>query len=205
MKKILLAAVIACTCLQTANAQEQQRQRVASPEKMVQRMDKVLNLNDEQEKKLTALYSDFFNNKKDLKTVTPEERRAQRAEFAKKVNEVLTEDQQKKWSEIKSARVNKKTPRLHANKRDRAFSPEKAVERMDKVLGLNETQKKQLTDLYTETFNQKKTSTERGSFNRDEFHKKVNEILTADQQKKWAEIKAQQMEKRKAMREKLQK
>lgn len=45
--------------LQSVNAQRKEG-KTRTPEQMVEKLDKKLNLTDEQEKQITTLYSDFF-------------------------------------------------------------------------------------------------------------------------------------------------
>ena len=114
MKKILLSAIIAMTCLPTIYAQQPQRDRRAAvtPEKIVQRMDRALDLTDEQEKELTALYTDFYKDLKEKKQDNTKgsrkERKLQRQEFNQKMNAILTPEQQQKWADIKKAQLEKR-------------------------------------------------------------------------------------------------
>ena len=117
MKKILLAAVLACACLQTVNAQEQRRaNKEEMAEKMVQRMDRALDLNDQQEKDLLAVYKEMFSQRKAAKTGDKQERVNKRKEFADKVNAILTEEQQKKWADFKLKQAEKRKEAYKARK-----------------------------------------------------------------------------------------
>ena len=115
MRKIFLSAIMVMACITSVNAQNPQREgrKSISPEKLVARMDKELDLTDQQEKDLTALYTDFYKNLKELKQSenskdSKKERRAQREEFQKKFNEILSPEQQQKWAELKKARAEKR-------------------------------------------------------------------------------------------------
>ena len=63
MKKIIFLALMGILTLQSVNAQRK-GEKTRTPEQMVEKLDKKLNLTDEQEKQITTLYSDFF--KQDL-------------------------------------------------------------------------------------------------------------------------------------------
>jgi len=65
--------------LQSVNAQRKEG-KTRTPEQMVEKLDKKLNLTDEQEKQITTLYSDFF--KQDL---SREERKSAMQELEKKI------------------------------------------------------------------------------------------------------------------------
>lgn len=60
MKKILFLAFVAMLCSQTIDAQRKDGNK-RTPEQMVERLDKKLNLTDEQEKQIKDLYTDFFS------------------------------------------------------------------------------------------------------------------------------------------------
>lgn len=63
MKKIIFLALMGMLTLQSVNAQRKEG-KTRTPKQMVEKLDKKLNLTDEQEKQITTLYSDFF--KQDL-------------------------------------------------------------------------------------------------------------------------------------------
>ena len=206
MKKILLAAVLACACLQTANAQKPQRSfenKKALAEKMVDRMDDALDLNDKQEKDLLNLYTEMFSKK--ATAGDKQSRINARKEFTEKVNAILTADQQKKWAEYKAKQGDKeknafkKDKEYKKSKVNRGDFAEKMVDRMDDALDLNDKQEEELLAVYKEMFSKNaKASDKQSRINkRKEFTEKINSILTADQQKKWAEIQVKQAEKRK--------
>ena len=115
MRKIFLSVMIAMTCLSTVSAQNPQRERkhpVITPEKMVERMDRALDLTDEQEQKLTELYKDYFQKMKTLREGDKKEQRTERKDlrldFNKEMNEILTAEQQQKWAEVKKAHTEKR-------------------------------------------------------------------------------------------------
>lgn len=101
MKKILFFAFVAMLTFQTMNAQRKEGNK-RTPEQMVERLDKKLNLTDEQETKITALYKDFFG-----KEYSREERRTKMQELDSKINEILTAEQQALYKEMKSQRKKK--------------------------------------------------------------------------------------------------
>lgn len=78
MKKIIFLALMGMLTLQSVNAQRKEG-KTRTPEQMVEKLDKKLNLTDEQEKQITTLYSDFF--KQDL---SREERKSAMQELEKK-------------------------------------------------------------------------------------------------------------------------
>ena len=208
MKKILLAAVLVCACLQTANAQTQRiNNKEELAEKMVQRMDRALDLNDKQEKDLLKVYTEIFSGNKTLKSGDKQTRLNARKEINEKVNAILTADQQKKWAEIKMQQADKRKDAFkknqgnRKNKLDKEDLAENMVDRMDRALDLNDKQEDELLKLYTTLYNgnkSMKSGDKQTRINaRNDFNEKVNAILTADQQKKWAEIKLKQAEKRK--------
>lgn len=78
MKKILFVALVAMLGLQPADAQRKGGNTRTS-EQMVEKLDKKLNLTDEQEKQITTLYADFFKQE-----LSREERRTAMQELNKK-------------------------------------------------------------------------------------------------------------------------
>ena len=63
------------------------------------KLDKKLNLTDEQEKQITTLYSDFF--KQDL---SREERKSAMQELEKKITSLLTDEQKEAFEQMKKER-----------------------------------------------------------------------------------------------------
>lgn len=84
--------------LQSVNAQRKER-KTRTPEQMVEKLDKKLNLTDEQEKQITTLYSDFF--KQDL---SREERKSAMQELEKKITSLLTDEQKEAFEQMKKER-----------------------------------------------------------------------------------------------------
>ena len=62
MKKIIFLALVTLLGIHTVDAQR--RGGTCTPEQIVEKLDKKLNLTDEQEKQITELYTEFF--KKEL-------------------------------------------------------------------------------------------------------------------------------------------
>ena len=91
MKKILFLAFVAMLCSQTIDAQRK------DGNKRNERLDKKLNLTDEQEKQIKDLYTDFFNQK-----VAKEERKAKKKELDSKIISLLTDEQKAEFEKMKS-------------------------------------------------------------------------------------------------------
>lgn len=96
MKKILFLAVMAVMCTQTIDAQRKGGEK-KTLEQMVENLDKKLDLTDEQEKQITVLYKDFFNQK-----VSREDRKAKMDELNSKISSLLTDEQKAKFDKMKS-------------------------------------------------------------------------------------------------------
>lgn len=73
-------------------------------EQQVANMTKELNLTADQQKKITAIYTDFEQKRKAGAEVSREQMRAERQELDKQVNAVLTDTQKAKYEEMKKAR-----------------------------------------------------------------------------------------------------
>ena len=84
--------------LQSVNAQRKEG-KTRTPEQMVEKLDKKLNLTDEQEKQITTLYSDFF--KQDL---SREERKSAMQELEKKITSLLTDEKKEAFEQMKKER-----------------------------------------------------------------------------------------------------
>lgn len=69
MKKIIFLALVTLLGIHTVDAQR--RGGTCTPEQIVEKLDKKLNLTDEQEKQITELYTEFFK-----KELLREERRS---------------------------------------------------------------------------------------------------------------------------------
>lgn len=98
MKKIIFLALMGMLTLQSVNAQRKEG-KTRTPEQMVEKLDKKLNLIDEQEKQITTLYSDFF--KQDL---SREERKSAMQELEKKITSLLTDEQKEAFEQMKKER-----------------------------------------------------------------------------------------------------
>lgn len=92
---------MAAMCTQTIDAQRRGGEK-RTPEQVVENLDKKLDLSDEQEKQITELYKEFFNQK-----VSREDRKAKMDELNTKISSLLTDDQKAKFEKMKSER-NKK-------------------------------------------------------------------------------------------------
>lgn len=91
MKKLLIMAVVAILFVGTASAQHRggNRQPMTVKER-VEMLDKVLNLTDDQEKKVTELYEAV-----EAKNLRGTERRNEMQSVREEVKKLLTEEQQK--------------------------------------------------------------------------------------------------------------
>lgn len=98
MKKIIFLALMGMLTLQSVNAQRKEG-KTRTPEQMVEKLDKKLNLTDEQEKQITTLYFDFF--KQDL---SREERKSAMQELEKKITSLLTDEQKEAFEQMKKER-----------------------------------------------------------------------------------------------------
>lgn len=105
MKKILVlaAAVLMGTGSVAAQRGEGNRQRM-TVEQQVSEMTKQLSLTAEQQKQITALYTDFEKKRKSTSETSREQMREERAKLDKQVSGLLTTEQQKKYEEMKQAR-----------------------------------------------------------------------------------------------------
>ena len=98
MKKIIFLALMGILTLHSVNAQRK-GEKTRTPEQMVAKPDKKLNLTDEQEKQITTLYSDFF--KQDL---SRDERKSAMQELEKKITSLLTDEQKEAFEQMKKER-----------------------------------------------------------------------------------------------------
>ena len=91
MKKLLIMAVVAILFVGTASAQRRGGNRQPMTVKArVEMLDKVLNLTDDQEKKVTELYEAV-----EAKNLRGTERRNEMQSVREEVKKLLTEEQQK--------------------------------------------------------------------------------------------------------------
>lgn len=102
MKKILFVALVAMLGLQPADAQRKGG-NTRIPEQMMEKLDKKLNLTDEQEKQITTLYADFFKQE-----LSREERRTAMQELNKKIEALLTDEQKTAFEQMKKERPQRK-------------------------------------------------------------------------------------------------
>ena len=102
MKKILFLALVAMLGMQPADAQRKGG-NTRTPEQMVEKLDKKLNLTDEQEKQITTLYADFFTQE-----LSREERRTVMQELEKKIAALLTDEQKTAFEQMKKERPQRK-------------------------------------------------------------------------------------------------
>lgn len=102
MKKILFVALVAMLGLQSADAQRKGG-NTRTPEQMVEKLDKKLNLTDEQEKQITTLYADFFKQE-----LSREERKTAMQELNKKIEALLTDEQKTAFEQMKKERPQRK-------------------------------------------------------------------------------------------------
>jgi periplasmic protein CpxP/Spy len=112
MKRILTAALIASTLLLSVNALRADdnipKQPRHSPEQMVERMAKKLNLTDEQKTNITAVKKDEF-----------EKISALREESRNKIESYLTDEQKKQLEQQKSAKKSQCSDRHHKHGDDK--------------------------------------------------------------------------------------
>lgn len=94
MKKILFLTLVAILSFQNVDAQRDGGQK-KSPEQIVKRLDKQLNLTDEQEKQITELYKEFFGM-----DIAREQMREKKKELNTKVNSLLNDEQKTKLKKM---------------------------------------------------------------------------------------------------------
>ena len=98
MKKIIFLDIMGMLTLQRVNAQRKGG-KTRTPEQIVEKLDKKLNLTDEQEKQITTLYSDFFKQ-----NLSREERKSAMQELEKKITSLLTDEQKEAFEQMKKER-----------------------------------------------------------------------------------------------------
>lgn len=103
MRKIVLIAAIAIMGFGSMSAQRGGGKRM-SVEEQVTAMTKELNLTADQQKKITALYTDFQKKRTENTQTSREQMRAERDNLNKQVKAVLTANQQKKFDEMMQKR-----------------------------------------------------------------------------------------------------
>lgn len=102
MKKLILLALIIMAGMQTADAQRPQNRKQQTPEQRVERLDKKLNLTDEQEKQILAFYEEYAKEE-----ITHENRKEKMEELNKKIESVLTDEQKETFSTMGKNRKRK--------------------------------------------------------------------------------------------------
>ena len=106
MKKIFIIALV---LLLGSGTMAAQRQRM-TVEDRVARMAKQLSLTEEQQKKITAIYTDFESKRNKGERPTREQMREEMKKVEQQVNEVLTDEQKAKYEKMKKARQNNGRP-----------------------------------------------------------------------------------------------
>ncbi|MGM9734083.1 MAG: hypothetical protein ACI3YT_08200 [Prevotella sp.] len=104
MKKIMILAVAVLMGVGSMSAQRGGGRQKMTVEQMVNNMAKELDLTADQQKKITAIYTDFEQKRKSGAETSREQMRADRQELDKQVNAVLTDAQKAKYEEMKKAR-----------------------------------------------------------------------------------------------------
>lgn len=99
---IVMLAFVAILGVQNVDAQRKNGNG-RTPEQMVEKLDQKLNLTDEQEKQITALYTDFFKQE-----LSREERRTAMQELEKKISALLTDEQKIAFEQMKKERPQRK-------------------------------------------------------------------------------------------------
>ena len=104
MKKIIVFALAVLLGAGTMSAQRGSGRQRMSVEDRVAQMAKELDLTADQQKKITAIYTDFNSKRKTGERPTREQMRTEMEQIDKQVTAVLTKTQQKKYEELKQAR-----------------------------------------------------------------------------------------------------
>ena len=108
MKKIIVFALAVLLGTGTMPAQRGGERQRMSVEDRVAQMAKELDLTADQQKKITAIYTEFNSKRKTGERPTREQMRAEMEKVDKQVTAVLTKTQQKKYEELKQARQNRR-------------------------------------------------------------------------------------------------
>ena len=108
MKKIIVFALAVLLGAGTMSAQRGGGHQRMSVEDRVAQMAKELDLTAYQQKKITAIYTDFNSKRKTGERPTREQMRTEIEQIDKQVTAVLTKTQQKKYEEMKQARQNRR-------------------------------------------------------------------------------------------------
>ena len=108
MKKIIVFALAVLLGAGTMSAQRGGGHQRMSVEDRVAQMAKELDLTADQQKKITAIYTEFNSKRKTGERPTREQMRTEMEQIDKQVTAVLTKTQQKKYEELKQARQNRR-------------------------------------------------------------------------------------------------
>ena len=108
MKKIIVFALAVLLGAGTMSAQRGGGPQSMSMEERVAQMAKELDLTAEQQQKITAIYTDFWQNRKAGERPTREQMRAEFEKMDKQITDVLNDTQKKKYEEMKQARQNRR-------------------------------------------------------------------------------------------------
>ena len=108
MKKIIVFALAVLLGAGTMSAQRGGGRQRMSVENRVAQMIKELDLTADQQKKITAIYTEFNSKRKTGERPTREQMRAEMEKVDKQVTDVLTTSQKKKYEEMKQARQNRR-------------------------------------------------------------------------------------------------
>ena len=106
MKKIALFAFVVLMGTGSVFAQREGGRQRMTVEQTVAGMTKELNLTAEQQKQVTAIYTEFENKRKANNNPRPsrEQMQAEREALDKQVTAVLTDEQKKKYEQLKQTR-----------------------------------------------------------------------------------------------------
>ena len=104
MKKIIVFFFFFLLGAGTMSAQRGGGRQRMSVEDRVAQMAKELDLTADQQKKITAIYTEFNSKRKTGERPTREQMRAEMEKVDKQVTAVLTKTQQKKYEKLKQAR-----------------------------------------------------------------------------------------------------
>ena len=104
MKKILFLALAVMIGAGTMSAQRSGGRQRMTVEQTVEGLTKELSLTAEQQKKITAIYTDFDNKRKQNTDMSREQMQAERDKLDKQVSALLTDEQKKKFETMKQSR-----------------------------------------------------------------------------------------------------
>lgn len=104
MQKIYVIALALMLGAGTLSAQQRGGGRRMSVEDRVAEMTKTLGLSEDQQKKITAIYTEFESKRKEGTRPSREEMMAKQEQMDKQINALLTDEQKKKYEEMAKAR-----------------------------------------------------------------------------------------------------